>query len=241
MKKWTNDELSIAIKEIKNGKSYEEISLLLNRSFSSVRVKLIKEGFNKEKFSEKRNNKFTCENCGIEFYDKKSKKRKFCSHGCSAIFNNKKRDKKIKIKISNSLLNKKDRQKKYCINCNKELINKQSKYCSSKCQIDYQYNNMILEWKNGNFNGIKGEYGISRYIKRFLIEKYGEKCTKCGWNERNPYTGNIPIEIDHIDGDYTNNEEENLTLLCPNCHSLTKTYKGANVGKGRNRKKYYIN
>ena len=30
-----------------------------------------------------------------------------------------------------------------------------------------------------------------------------------------------------------NNKEENLTLLCPNCHSLTPTAKGANKGNGR--------
>lgn len=57
--------------------------------------------------------------------------------------------------------------------------------------------------------------------------------------ETNPYSGTIPLEIDHIDGDYTNNSEDNLQLLCPNCHSLTSTYKGANKGQGRkDRKKY---
>ena len=66
----------------------------------------------------------------------------------------------------------------------------------------------------------------------------GEKCMECGWSERNPHTGNIPIELEHIDGDFKNNKEENLKLLCPNCHSLTKTYKGANK-KGRPRSKYY--
>lgn len=243
MKKWTNEELSIAIKEIKNGKSYEEISILLNRSFSSIRVKLIKEGFNKEKFSINKNGiKFICKNCGEEFYDKKSKKRKFCNHNCSATFNNKKRDNKVKLKIKNSLLIKdkdKIKNKKFCINCNKELTNKQSKYCSSKCQIDYQYNHKINEWKEGNLDGLSGKYGTSRFIKKFLIEKHGEKCMECGWNEINPYTGNIPIELEHIDGDFTNNKEKNLKLLCPNCHSLTKTYKGANRGKGRDRSKYY--
>lgn len=47
----------------------------------------------------------------------------------------------------------------------------------------------------------------------------------------NPYTGTIPLEVEHIDGDAENNSEDNLTLLCPNCHSLTKTYRGANRGK----------
>ena len=60
------------------------------------------------------------------------------------------------------------------------------------------------------------------------------------WSKTNPYTGNIPLEIDHIDGNYKNNNEDNLILLCPNCHSLTETYKGANLNHGRNnRHKYY--
>ena len=42
-KKWTDDELNRAIEYIKNGKSYDEISLLLDRTYSSIKVKLIKE------------------------------------------------------------------------------------------------------------------------------------------------------------------------------------------------------
>ena len=60
------------------------------------------------------------------------------------------------------------------------------------------------------------------------------KCCKCGWHEINPYTNTIPLEIDHIDGNAENNSEDNLQLICPNCHSLTSTYRGANRGHGRN-------
>ena len=35
-----------------------------------------------------------------------------------------------------------------------------------------------------------------------------------------PYTNDIPLEIDHIDGNYLNNQEENLILLCP-CSSAS--------------------
>ncbi len=42
------------------------------------------------------------------------------------------------------------------------------------------------------------------------------------------------LEIDHIDGNSDNNSEENLRLVCPNCHSLTSTYRGTNRGNGRN-------
>lgn len=34
----------------------------------------------------------------------------------------------------------------------------------------------------------------------------------------------IPIELEHIDGNHNNNELSNLTILCPNCHSLTATH-----------------
>ena len=78
------------------------------------------------------------------------------------------------------------------------------------------------------------------HIKTYLFKKYNSKCANCGWGEVNKYTGNIPLEVEHIDGNYKNNKEENLILLCPNCHSLTSRYKGANLNKGRkSRNKYY--
>ena len=132
-----------------------------------------------------------------------------------------------------------NKKQKYCLNCNIELINRQSKFCSNACQQDWNYKEYIKRWKAGLEDGLCGEYGISSHIRRYIFNKYNNKCTKCGWGEKNPYTGNIPLEIEHIDGNYKNNKEENLTLLCPNCHSLTPTYKGANVGHGRlGRKKY---
>ena len=81
---------------------------------------------------------------------------------------------------------------------------------------------------------MRGEYQISSYIKKYIFEKYDNKCALCGWGKIN-----IPLEIEHIDGNYKNNNEENLTLLCPNCHSLTSTYKGANLNHGRSSRKKY--
>ena len=124
-----------------------------------------------------------------------------------------------------------------CLNCGKEIIGK--KYCNNQCQADYQYKEWIIRWKNGQENGLKGKYGISNHLKRYLFEKFNNQCCQCGWGKINPYSNTIPLEIDHIDGDFRNNTEDNLRLLCPNCHSLTETYKGANKGQGRkDRKKY---
>ncbi len=63
------------------------------------------------------------------------------------------------------------------------------------------------------------------YIERHKVIPY--KCEVCGcdghWQD-----GIISLELDHIDGDNTNNEISNLHYLCPNCHALTKTYRGKN-------------
>lgn len=56
---------------------------------------------------------------------------------------------------------------------------------------------------------------------------------ECGWNEINPYTGLIPLQIHHIDGNCLNNEENNLELLCPNCHALTENYGNLNKNSQR--------
>ncbi|MFF1338697.1 HNH endonuclease [Streptomyces sp. NPDC058290] len=43
----------------------------------------------------------------------------------------------------------------------------------------------------------------------------------------------LPLEVDHLDGDWRNNVPENLRLLCPNCHSTTDTYRGRAKGHPR--------
>ena len=127
----------------------------------------------------------------------------------------------------------------FCLNCNLPILNKR-KYCSNKCQKEYQYKEYVKRWKKGIENGMRGDYQISMHIKTYMFKKFNNKCARCSWGKVNPYTNNIPLEIEHIDGNYKNNNEDNLILLCPNCHSLTSTYKGANAQYGRkSRRKYY--
>lgn len=129
-----------------------------------------------------------------------------------------------------------------CLSCDKP-INKLNKYCSQQCHQDYQYKEKIRQWLNEEISGTR-KGGCCDWIRRYLFEKYDNKCSRCGWGEINPYSKTpLPaLEIEHIDGNSENNKEENLTLLCPNCQALTPTYKALNIGNGRRTymEKYYI-
>ncbi len=158
------------------------------------------------------------------------KRKMFCNSSCSVSYSNSTSYKRPKS------------QKYYCINCGKELYTGK-KYCSTHCQNEYKYHDFIKKWKNNEVKADGKETttwkSISRYIRRYLFEKYDNKCSQCGWSKMNPTSNTIPLEIEHIDGNANNNDENNLTLLCPNCHSLTSTYKALNKGNGM-RKRTWI-
>lgn len=145
----------------------------------------------------------------------------------------------IRSKNSGKTPHNKGTGKKYfCLNCGALIErpkNTKHKYCSNSCQQEYEYKLWVEKYKEDNSIAINTKWGqIPGYLRRYIFEKFQNKCSLCGWSETNPYTNTIPLEVDHIDGNADNNSEENLRLICPNCHSLTSTYRGANRGKGRN-------
>jgi hypothetical protein len=123
--------------------------------------------------------------------------------------------------------------RKPCLVCGNEPARAGYKYCSNACQIEYQYRLYIDRWIAGRVSGLQSIGTVSPYIKRYLRRKFGNKCCLCGWSEINPKTKQVPLVADHVDGNWRNNIESNLRLICPNCDALTLTYAGLNRGNGR--------
>lgn len=214
--KWTNEEENTLIELLKNNMTYEDISIILNRTKTSVKNKSNKLGYKANSFSKSMKK---CLYCDKDFeYNIKNKKdcvKKFCSSYCSLTYlNSNKESKKIE-----------------CLNCNNTIHKFGKKFCSIDCSNTYKKKYNLNKIENGDTSLTTNSY------KKYLIEKNGECCSRCGWSEVNPYSGNIPIELEHIDGNSDNNNLDNLELLCPNCHSLTKTYKGLNRGNGRHKRR----
>lgn len=92
-------------------------------------------------------------------------------------------------------------------------------------------------WNRGQVHGTKyplEEYlsnkrTISSHTLRLRLIKEGifeQKCYSCNLTE---WLGQpIALELEHINGVHEDNTLNNLTLLCPNCHAQTSTYRGKN-------------
>ena len=168
------------------------------------------------------NNPKFCEHCKEKIpYEKRNWADKYCSRKCSAIENNGKK--------------KSDRAVTKCLACENTFIQTKisyrKKFCSIKCQQELARQQAMKILLDGKQTKLKNPA-----LRKLIIEKYGAKCMECGWDKINPASGKCPIELEHIDGNSENNMLENLKLLCPNCHSLTPTYKALNKGKGRHKR-----
>ena len=152
----------------------------------------------------------------------------FCSRSCSAKYNN-----PLRIKKKSSQTQSAHSSTSVCLNCGKSF-NGKHKFCSQECSAQYRRKEHIKIWKNAPEKIISTQ--CPDYIRCYLVDKYNNSCQRCGWHEMNPVTGNVPLEVHHVNGDPTDNREENLQLLCPNCHALTETYKSLN--KNSTRKRY---
>jgi predicted HNH restriction endonuclease len=174
----------------------------------------------------------------------------FCSSSCSAKYNNQNRARiNRNVLINNSDDNATnhvyrsniiDKNMRYSIienilkksNSTKELYQllKDNKISNRSYREYFKTNNINLREL---FQKPIHELSTARARDR-IIKMRGRKCQQCGWEQVNKYYNKIPVEVHHIDGNDKNNNEDNLIILCPNCHSLTNNY----MFYGRSHKNY---
>jgi len=138
------------------------------------------------------------------------KRDTFCSQSCAATFNN--------IKFPKRL-----REKRWC-SCGL-ITNGQNKFCPTCIAAG------LDKVKIRKLSEAQTDSGRRRYLLRTRLYQCAQ-CLGVEWQGRP-----IPLEMDHIDGNSDNNTEENLNLVCPNCHALSPHSKGNNRGHGRTRQK----
>jgi hypothetical protein len=142
---------------------------------------------------------------------------RFCSRSCSAKYYNHLRSKS---------------NKRICVVCQLPLGKNARLFCSHKCCKLYQW--QICKEKieqNGYFYPAYRFDTSTPHVKRYLKEKYGDKCSICGltsWQNKS-----IVLISDHINGIANDWSISNLRLVCPNCDSQLPTFKRKNKNGGR--------
>lgn len=89
-------------------------------------------------------------------------------------------------------------------------------------------------------NRNSGRRESARRLRRALLESgVTETCQVCQlgtvWNGKP-----LRLQVDHIDGDFLNNEPENVRFICPNCHTQTKNYGSLNQQKSKSVMEYIV-
>lgn len=84
-------------------------------------------------------------------------------------------------------------------------------FCDKSCACSY--NNSILRTGENNYKYIDGKSLNTNYINK-AFKLYKAQCAKCLISDIDC------LEIHHIDENHNNNEDNNLLILCSNCHSL---------------------
>lgn len=162
-----------------------------------------------------------CQQSDCEVEIPENSKKTYCSRSCSA-------------KVSNQGRRRHGQAPKVCPNCQGSVRAREGiTYCSRSCR---QNHDEVL-WLAGELSGT-WKYDTANYVRRWLERTQGLVCLLCDIVSLRPEVATV-LQLDHIDGNWENNRPENVRLLCPTCHALTKNYGSKNMGSGRTWKSSY--
>lgn len=109
-----------------------------------------------------------------------------------------------------------------CAYCGKEFLKAPSKLDGSKSGLYFccrEHKDLAQRINSGEqFNKIRPNHygtiinGGSEY-RKIAFRAYPHKCAICGWDEDEDI-----LQVHHIDENRKNAQENNLIILCPNCH-----------------------
>lgn len=167
-----------------------------------------------------------CENKKCEtIHDGNYGSGRFCSRSCS---NSRIRTDEIKRKISDTLKDTMHLRRWPSKDSWSEERRENFKKAIEKCKETWLTKLMTKDF---------AKLGHDSASKRVKLEQNG-RCNKCGIDE---WLGEkITLELEHKDGNNSNNSRENLEALCPNCHSQTSTWRGRNKQSNNFIKKHKI-
>lgn len=163
-----------------------------------------------------------CDNlvCGNSF-ETSDRSKRFCNRSCAASHNNKKYQKRPPSTLWRD-----------CVGCTERVFSK--KYCSTACRQSHE----ITLWLSGELDGTT-KYGVATFVRLYLNKRSGGQCEGIDSRTGDRCLETRVVQVDHIDGNWTNSTETNVRHLCPTCHTLTPTYAGRNSGRGRTWKQNY--
>lgn len=106
-----------------------------------------------------------------------------------------------------------------------EYLNRKSETCRKNFHTEEWYKSIkekcLLKYISTPFE----ELGPELRRRRILEEQAG-KCAECDLSEWRGVP--LSLEIEHKNGNHQDNSRSNLCALCPNCHSITPTWRGRN-------------
>lgn len=106
----------------------------------------------------------------------------------------------------------------------------------NKCKIDTShftgkghYKGKTKGYKRDIEDYLNNKYPIQSYKLKLRLLKEKKLLPICNMCKLSSWLNvNIPLELHHKNGINTDNNLNNLELLCPNCHALTDSYRGKN-------------